>query len=93
VHPLKGNTSLLQLVAMSGGLDPERSDSTVAVFRNTNGKRYAARFNVEDIRKGSAEDPSIMPGDLVVANSSDVKAAWSNFIKALPVASFALLLL
>jgi polysaccharide export outer membrane protein len=93
VHALKGKTTLLQLVAMSGGLDGGASDSTVVVFRNTDGKRYAARFDVDDIRKGQAQDPVILPGDVVVANSSAFKAAWGDFLKALPVASFALLLL
>ena len=93
VHPLKGKTSLLQLVAMSGGLDSAVSDSTVVVFRQTDGKRYAARFDVDAIRKGSAEDPPILPGDVIVANSSAIKSAWGDFLKAMPVASFALLLL
>ncbi len=93
VHALKGKTTLLQLVAMSGGLDSATSDATVVVFRQTEGKRYAARFDVGEIRKGSAEDPAILPGDLVVANSSAFKSAWGDFLKAMPVASFALLLL
>jgi len=93
VHALKTKTSLLQLVAISGGLDSTTSDSTVVVFRQMDGKRYAARFKVDEIRKGQAEDPPILPGDVVVANSSAIKSAWGDFLKALPVASFAMLLL
>jgi polysaccharide export outer membrane protein len=93
VHSLKGQTTLMQLVAMSGGLDQATSDATIVVFRNTDGKRYAARFDFNAIKTGQAEDPQIMPGDVVVANSSTFKAAWADFLKALPVASFALLLL
>ena len=93
VHALKGKTSLLQLVAMSGGLDSATSDSTVVVFRHTDGKRYAAKFDLAAIKKGEAQDPPILPGDVVVANSSALKAAWGDFLKALPVASFALLML
>src|SRR5262245_47373530 len=93
VHPLKGKTSLLQIVAMSGGLDNTASDATVVVFRYTAGKRYAARFDLDAIKKGEAQDPPILPGDVVVANSSALKTTWGDFLKALPVASFALLLL
>ena len=93
VHALKGKTSLLQLVAMSGGLDTATSDSTVVVFRHTEGKRYAAKFDLGPIKKGEVQDPAILPGDVVVANSSAIKSAWGDFLKALPVASFALLLL
>jgi polysaccharide export outer membrane protein len=93
VHALKGQTTLMQLVAMSGGLDSATSDSTIVVFRNTDGKRYAARFDFNAVKTGQAEDPLILPGDVVVANSSAFKSAWGDFLKALPIASFALLLL
>jgi polysaccharide export outer membrane protein len=93
VHALKGKTSLLQLVAMSGGLDTATSDSTLVIFRHTEGKRYAAMFDLGPIKKGEAQDPAILPGDVVVANSSTMKAVWGDFLKALPIASFALLLL
>src|SRR5262245_4481452 len=92
-HALKGKTVLVQLVAMSGGLDSATSDSAVVIFRNTEGKRYAAKFDLGAIKKGEAQDPPILPGDVVIANSSALKAAWGDFLKALPVASFALLLL
>jgi polysaccharide export outer membrane protein len=93
VHALKGRSTLMQLVAMSGGIDKETSDSIVVVFRNTDGQRYAAKFDFDAIRSGQAQDPVIMPGDVVVANTSALKSAWSDFLKALPVASFARLLL
>jgi polysaccharide export outer membrane protein len=91
VHVLKGKTTLLQLVAISGGLG-EASDSTMVIFRHADGKRYAGRFEIEEIRKGAAEDPQVQAGDIVVANSSALKAAWGDFMKTLPVASFAMLL-
>jgi hypothetical protein len=69
-YTLKGRTSLLQLVAVSGGLDPMTSDSTVVVFRTADGQLRAARFDINDIRKGRVEDPTILPGDTFVANSS-----------------------
>ena len=93
VHALKGNTSLQQLIAMSGGLDKDTTDWTVVVFRQTDGKRYAAKFDVDAIRNGKAADPAIMPGDVVIANSSAIKSAWGDFLKAVPIASYALLLL
>jgi polysaccharide biosynthesis/export protein len=92
VHPLKGKTSLLQFVAMSGGLESS-SDSTVVVFRQIDGKRAAARFDVAAIRAGQAEDPTILPGDLIVANSSAMKQVWGDFLKALPVASLFMMVL
>jgi len=89
VHALKGKTTLLQLIAMSGGIDRDISDSTVVLFRNADGQRHATKFDVDDIRTGQAQDPLIFPGDVVVANSSPVKAAWSEFIKGMQPATAA----
>jgi polysaccharide export outer membrane protein len=91
VYPYRGKSSLLQLIAMAEGLDPN-ADETVVVFRQIEGKRAAARFDVDAIRSGQADDPPIQSGDLIVAGSSSVKATFNNFMKVLPLASvFALL--
>ena len=69
VYPIKGKTSLLQAIAMAQGLDPSY-DSSVLVFRQTDGERLAAKFDIDDIKNGSAKDPAIYEGDTVVVNSS-----------------------
>jgi len=89
VHALKGKTTLLQLIAMSGGIDRDVSDSTVVLFRNADGQRHATKFDIDAIRAGQAQDPLIFPGDMVVANSSPLKAAWSEFIKGMQPATAA----
>ena len=85
VIPLKGHTSLLQLIAMANGFDPN-SDWTVLVLRNSNGKRQAAKFDVDAIQKGRADDPQLQSGDVIIAGSSAIKAGFNNILKALPVA-------
>ena len=89
VHALKGKTTLLQLIAMSGGIDRDISDSTVVLFRNADGQRQATKFDIDAIRTGQAQDPLIFPGDMVVANSSPLKAAWSEVIKGMQPATAA----
>ncbi len=84
VYPIRGKTSLLQFVAMAEGLDPA-SDSTVVVFRGMDGKRSAAKFDIDEIRSGDAEDPAIQQGDVIVVNASAMKAAFQNVLKALPI--------
>ena len=86
VYPIKGRTSLLQFVAMAHGLD-QSSDSTAVVFREVNGQRSAARFDIDAIRAGRANDPAVQPGDMIVVGTSAIKAAFNNILKVLPVAS------
>jgi polysaccharide export outer membrane protein len=92
VYPIKGKTSLLQSLALAGGLEPS-SDSTVLVFRYADGNRTAARFEVDSIRSGQAEDPVLQGGDVVVVGTSAIKETFNNVLKVLPaVGAFALLL-
>lgn len=91
VYPIRGHSTLLQFIATAEGLDPS-SDSSVVVFRQSNGKRTAARFDISEIRSGNAADPEIQSGDVIVVGSSVAKETFNNFLKLLPVASvFALL--
>jgi polysaccharide biosynthesis/export protein len=89
LHALKGKTTLLQLIAMSGGIDRDISDSTVVLFRNADGQRHATKFDIDAIRIGQAQDPLVFPGDTVIANSSPLKAAWSEVIRGMQPASTA----
>jgi polysaccharide export outer membrane protein len=91
VYPIRTKMSLLQVIATAEGLDAA-SDSTVVVFRQIEGKRMAARFDIGDIRSGATKDPSIQSGDVIVAPTSAMKATFDVILKALPLASvFALL--
>jgi len=91
VYPLRGRNSLLQLIATAEGVD-EKSDATVVILRQSNGKKSAARFDLDAIRSGQSEDPVVQPGDVIVAGTSAVKEMFGNFLKVLPVTSvFALL--
>jgi polysaccharide biosynthesis/export protein len=91
VFPVRGGATLLQYLALAEGLDPN-SDSTVLVFRTTNGSRSAAKFDISEIRSGTAKDPALLSGDVVVAPTSTTKEIFNNFLKVIPLASvFALL--
>lgn len=85
LYPLKGQTTLYELVAIAGGLE-NNSDLTVLVVRTSNGKRSAAKFDISAIEKGQAEDPTVQSGDMVVAGSSAIKTGFNAVLKALPIA-------
>ena len=85
VYPIRGKTTLMELVAMAGGLK-STSDSTVLVVRQAAGKRSAAKFDMDMIQKGRADDPTMQAGDVVVAGTSYIKAGFNNVLKALPIA-------
>lgn len=85
VYPLRGRTSLLQAITMADGLDNNRASGDVVVFRQIDGKRTAARFNLDEIRAGTASDPVIEPGDVVIVDDSAAKIVLHNVLRVLPV--------
>jgi polysaccharide export outer membrane protein len=91
VFPIQGGMSLLQAVATAQGME-EISDNTVLVFRNSDGQRKAARFDISEIRSGEAPDPELVAGDVVVAGTSTIKKGFNGFIKVLPIAGLFTLL-
>ena len=93
VVPLTGQTTLLQTVAMAGGLSDGADAKGILVFRNVQNKRMAAKFDLVAIRKGTAEDPVLYGGDVVVVDRSAIRSAFSDLKNSLPLASFALPLL
>lgn len=80
-------TSLLTAIAQAKSPTETASLDEVMIFRVVNNQRMGARFNVDDIRKGRAADPQILPGDTVVVGRSGLKSAWKQFLQAAPAFS------
>jgi polysaccharide export outer membrane protein len=87
VYPIRGRTTLVQFIAMAEGLTDIAASDSIAVFRTHNGKRSAARFDLDEIRSGKAEDPVVQEGDIIVVSESATKTAFQNFLKAFPLTS------
>lgn len=84
VFELKGQTTLMQAVAMAKGPAKNANLKRVAVFRQVDGKRMAAMFDLAAIRSGKNDDPPIFGNDVVVVDSSAMKSFWREVVGALP---------
>lgn len=84
VYQMTGNTTLIQAVAMARGPTRTAELSRVAVFRNIDGQRQVALFDLRAIRRGQAEDPQILGDDVVVVDSSVMSSTIANVLGALP---------
>lgn len=92
VYPIRGKSSLLQMIANAGGFEETADQSAVIIMRQSGGKRFAGKFDLDAIRKGTAEDPAVQQGDVIISNTSDAKAAYQGFLKLLPAAGVLALL-
>lgn len=83
-YEIKGQATLLTAIASAQGPTETAKLKEVIVFRSINDTRYAARFDLQAIRDGWAEDPVIKGNDIVVVGASSAKAIYHDILAALP---------
>lgn len=84
VFPVSGRTTLMQAMAMAGGLDKLANESDIRVIRDRpNGAREVLDYDLAPIRKGETADPPLLPGDVIVVGKSKGRAALKNVTETL----------
>jgi polysaccharide export outer membrane protein len=91
VVPMAGGMTLLQAIAQAGGLGGT-AEKTAIVFRMVDGRRLPAKYDVSDIRSGTAEDPQLQSCDVIIVPTSDMREGVDYVVKFLPLAAIAPLL-
>lgn len=87
MFPITGPVTLIQAIAMARGTDDNANPRRVAIFRQIQGQRMAAAFDLTSIRRGENEDPQVYAGDIIVVDGSRVRAIQREILTALPVLS------
>jgi len=85
--PAAGDVTLMQAVALAGGVSEDANARRIAVFRTIEGQRQAAAFDLVSIRRGENPDPRIFPGDIIVVDGNGVKAAYKQIMNSFPLLS------
>ena len=85
IYPLTGRTTLLQAIALGGGVTNLADLRGVIIFRQIGGKRMGAVFDLKAVRSGNAEDPVIYGDDIIVIEQSGSKTAMRRILEAIPI--------
>jgi polysaccharide export outer membrane protein len=85
IFPIPGRTTLLDSIAMAGGESEFARLNEVLIFRTVEGKRMVARFDVQAIRVGRADNPQVYGNDVIVVADSKGRRVFKDVISALPV--------
>jgi polysaccharide export outer membrane protein len=81
IYPLIGQMTLLRVLALAGGFGSIANATEVKLFRQgEKGQRQVATFDVERIRAGKDEDPSIRGDDLIVVQRDSARALLKDSI-------------
>ena len=79
--------TLIGALALAQSTNKDANLEEVYIFRQLDDRRMGARFNLNEIRRGTMPDPQIVPGDVVVVGRSAVKGIWHEFLMAIPAFS------
>ena len=72
---------------MARGLHELANPRRVAIFRQIDGQRMAAAFDLTTIRAGEDADPEVYRGDIIVVDGNSGRQAWLDVLRSLPVLS------
>lgn len=87
VYVLDGNSDLLSAVAIGGGTTDTAKLKEIAVFREVNGQKMVALFDLSRIRSGEMANPKILPGDIIVVGFSGLRQGFQDFLRLAPIFS------
>ena len=84
VFPISGKTTLMQAIAMAGGLDKLANENDIKVFRNKrDGSREVLAYDLAPIRNGEIEDPQLHTSDVIEVGKSGGRAAFKDITEAI----------
>ena len=86
IYPITGKTTLLQAIALAGGIDDKTADlGGIVLMRQVDGKRMAAAYDLRQVRKGVVDDPLIYGDDIIVVEQSASKTGLRNILQTIPI--------
>ena len=67
-YPLVGQRTVMQVIALAGGLNEYADAKAITVMRSENGKTTSFKFNYKDVSRGKGLEQNIQlrPGDTIV---------------------------
>lgn len=85
IYPLVGRMSLMRAIARAAGTTEFARENYVVVFRNVEGKRYAALYDLRAIRNGMYEDPEIFSNDVIYVGDDQARRLFRDLVTAAPL--------
>jgi polysaccharide export outer membrane protein len=84
LYPVMGNLSLMRVMALAGGTTEFSKLNDVVIYRTVQGRRYAALYDLNQIRHGAYADPEVFANDVVMVGDSKSRRLFKDVLQALP---------
>ena len=85
VYEIQPGQTLLSALAMARSPTQTAKLDQILIFRQIDGQRAGARFDLVAIRSGQADDPELLPGDVIVVGFSSLRGVYRDILQAAPL--------
>lgn len=92
-YPIEGPVTLMEAVALGGGMDEYAAHDEVLVFRTVGDDRYIGVYDVKGIARGNYPDPTVYPKDIVMVGDSPGRRRLENILQITTAVGTPLILL
>jgi polysaccharide export outer membrane protein len=84
-YPATGNSTLLRIVNLAGGLTEYAKLNDVLIMRVVDGQNYIGVYNIGAIQRGNYGDPALYPNDIVMVGDSPGRRRIDNILQFAPL--------
>lgn len=84
VYPLVNRTTLMSAIARAQGPTELSKLDDIVIFRTVRGQRYAALYNLDQIRHGVYPDPPVYPNDTIMVGDSSGRRLFKDILTSVP---------
>ena len=85
VYPIDQPITLIQAIALARGTSKDANPRRIVIFRQVEGQRMAAAFDLTDIRHGKMKDPQVYGDDIIVVDGSSTRSTLRDALSTLPI--------
>jgi polysaccharide export outer membrane protein len=85
LYPVTNQMTLLRAIASAKGLSEFARQDDVVILRTVNGRKMAGLYNIDAIRRGYYDDPSIYANDIIMVGDSPQRRLFRDFVSLSPL--------
>lgn len=85
LYPVTNQMTLMRVIASAKGLSEFARQEDVVILRTVNGQKMAGLYNLEAIRRGAYDDPSIYANDVIIVGDSPRRRLFRDLVSISPL--------
>jgi len=85
LYPVTNQMTLMRVVASAKGLSEFARQEDVVILRTVDDRKMAGLYNIDAIRRGEYDDPSVYANDVIIVGDSPQRRLFRDFVSVTPL--------